>query len=81
MFALFPAHVPVDNPDVRLLGNSKAVEEKLIFDFDRHLTVLQPFQNSQNSLNSDISLRILFQMAFCFCFLGVPSTVSISRAP
>ncbi len=70
----------VDNSNMRLLVNAKAVQKKFVLNFYCHLTLLQPSHIILAIFKGDISFRIFFHMIRCFSFFEIPSTVSISLA-
>lgn len=78
--AFFSTYCMVDDTNVRILVDAKTVQEEFVFNLCRHLTLLQPSHINFAILARGIAFRILFQIALCFSFLGIPSTVSISLA-
>ena len=70
----------INDPDMWLFADVKTVQEKLVFNFNAHLTLLIPSHAIRNILEIENSPFIFFQIALCLAFLDTPSTVSISRA-
>jgi hypothetical protein len=77
---LFHTYGALDNPKVWLFVHPKTIQEKFIFDIDRHFTLRHPLRARPRSLPNENRFRISRQMDFCLSFFGTPSTVSISRA-
>ncbi len=58
----------------------ESIQKQLVFDFDDHRTLLHASQSRRNRRSGETCPRIAFQALACLAFLGIPSTVRISRA-